>query len=139
MRIRNHSNQNVWVAVVIGLFFMIFPIFLFVNNDSIKKSMDSQVMSSSVYHLKEKSRSRKGHTTTVYRPIYKYQVSNKVYTCSSKTASTFKSYDNQMIYYKSYKPQDCIVETTKQEIGIYILVSLMGLFAVVFSFFKPNE
>ena len=138
MSIRNYSGQNAWVGVVVGLIFMVFPIFLFLHDDSVKKNMDSQVMSSSVSHETEYSSRRKGSSTTLYRPIYKYEVNNRVYTCSSRMASSFKSYDNQIIYYQSYNPQDCIVETTKKDIGFYAVFFLMGLLGVLSPFFKTR-
>ena len=121
------------IFIVAGAIFMAVMLFIFIADLTHQSSLDSSVMSTSVeikQHIDDEG-------STMYSPVYTYEVDGKEYQCGSNSSSSIKpSSDNTTIYYDSKNPEDCYSEYSKGAnmwiLGFMLIPILFIVIGVIF-------
>ena len=116
------SNKIFMIFLIVGIIFLIILIGILVGSIMKEKSLDSKTTSTFV----EVKSSIDDEGTTMYSPIYHYEVNGQNYECSSSySSSTNPGTDNRTVYYDSKDPSKCMTEYSKS--GRWFLVLMMIL------------
>ena len=118
------------------LFFIIFALIfmsifgaIYINSKLKLKSLDSSVMSTKVEinsHLDDDN-------STIYSPVYFYEVNGIEYSCPSTTSSSvYPSTDNKTVYYDSNNPSKCMSEYSKNSNNLLLIGVLLPIIFVIF-------
>lgn len=131
------KGRNFWlIFLIFGLAFMLIFGSVYISSYLKLKSLDASTTSTKV-----EISSHISDGTTMYSPIYYYEVNGIEYSCSSNSSSSvYPGTDNKTVYYDSKEPLKCMSEYTKNSnkfmlIGvflpiIFILIGVVGIHKV---------
>ena len=124
--------------IIVGLLFGGIILGIIIHNSTLKKSMDSSVMSDRV-----EITSYDGENGTMYSPVYYYTVDGKEYECkSSSSSNSMPSEENKNILYNSKNPEKCYSPyTSKSNKILYfvLFIPIIFLFVGVINVFKISK
>ena len=124
------------IFIIFGLAFMLTFGSAYISSYLKFKSLDASTTSTRV-----EINSHIDDGTTMYSPIYYYEVNGIEYSCSSNSSSSvYPGIDNKKVYYDSKEPLKCLSEYSKNSnkfllIGaflptIFILIGAIGIHKV---------
>lgn len=107
--------------LAMGIIFFLLIGGIFVANAIKLNSLDSTVLSSNVTiksHIDNEG-------TTMYSPVYDYEVNGQKYSCSTNSSSSVNpGTQNKTVYYDSKDPSRCMTEASKTN-SYFILLALL--------------
>ena len=121
------------IFIIFGLAFMSIFGGVYINSYLKLKSLDSSTTSTRV-----EINSHLDDGTTMYSPIYYYEINGIEYSCSSNSSSSiYPGTDNKKVYYDSKEPLKCMTEYSKNSnkfllIGVFlpIIFILIGCLSI---------
>lgn len=128
-----------YVFLLIGLLFLLIFGGIFVGSIVKLKSLDSTTLSTRV----EVKSYIDDEGTTMYSPVYFYEVNGKSYSCSSNSSSSINpGIENKNVYYDSANPSECITEYSKSSnniILIFLIIPIVFILIAVINIAKINK
>ena len=126
------------IFLLAGLFFFaIIGGIIFVNANK-KAKMDATTMSKSVDVL-----SHNDDGTTMYSPVYYYEVNGVEYSCSSNSSSNIHPGNgNKKVYYNSKNPSECVTEysSNTNKVLFFVLILPIAFIAIaIINMMKINK
>lgn len=109
------------IFLIFGIFFLILFIGIFISSVTKINSLDATVLSNRV-EIKSHVDSE---GSTLYTPVYYYDVKGISYSCSSNSSSSINpGTKNKLVYYDTKNPSSCLTEDSKS-INYFILIALI--------------
>ena len=117
------------IFLIFGILFGLIFGGIYVGGLVKKNSMDSKTTSTRVEvksHVNDEG-------TTMYSPVYYYEVNGVEYTCSSNSSSSINpGTKNKTVYYDSKNPSNCVNEYSSSSNNILLIFLLLpAIFSVV--------
>ena len=117
-----------YIFLLVGLLFLVILGLIYISSIVRLKSMDSTVTSTSV----EVRSYVDDEGSTMYSPVYSYEVNGENYTCGSNSSSSiYPGTDNKTVYYDSKNPSNCMTEYSKSSNNIMLLFMLIPIIFIV--------
>lgn len=117
-----------YMFFLVGLVFMAIIGYVYISSILKLKSLDSNVISSSVVvksYINDEG-------TTMYSPVYYYEVNGESYTCGSNSSSSINpGNENKTVYYDSKNPSNCMTKYTKSWNNILLVFELIPIIFIV--------
>lgn len=128
-----------FIFLAAGLLFLaIISVILFFNFKQ-RNELDSQITSSHVdvrQHISDEG-------STMYTPVYYYEVNGKEYACGSNASSSFNpGTGNKTVYYDSKNPEKCMSEFSNSINGwllLFLLLPIIFIAIAVVNIKKVNQ
>lgn len=116
------------IFLVIGILFLLIFGGIYVFNVVKLNKLDSTVLSTRVEvksHINDEG-------TTMYSPIYHYEVNGEGYICNSNSSSNNNpGTKNKTVYYDSKNPSNCMTEFSKSENKILLLFLFLPIIFIL--------
>ncbi len=138
MRNLNIKTSNFPIAfgvmfTIIPLLFMAVAVGMLTSSISTKKNTDASTIATRVEIRSYWSKDSDGHRKLMYKPVFYYDVNNKIYTCASKVATNWKpNIEKPVVFYNSQNPKICMSEYGSKSDFVFSLFFL--LFPSIFLF-----
>ena len=127
------------IFLVVGIIFFVVIAAILVFNKKKQNSLDSSTMSTRI----EVSEHIDDEGTTMYSPIYYFDVRGQEFKCTSNSSSSIRpKTESQMVYYDSKNPTKCMtaysVKGNKILLLVLIIPTILILIAVL-NYVKTNK
>jgi len=128
-----------YIFLVAGLLFLFIIGGIYVSSIIKLNSLDSTVLSSGV----DVKSYVDNEGTTMYSPIYYYEVNGQHYSCDSNLSSSNNpGTQNKTIYYDSKNPSNCMTEYSKSGnniILVFLIIPIIFILIAVVNIRKVNK
>lgn len=122
-----------YIFLLIGILFLVIFGGLSISNIIKLNSLDSKVLSTRV----EIKSFLDDEGSMMYSPIYHYKVDGRDYKCSSNSSSSNNpGTKNEMVYYDSANPSNCMTEYSKTSNYITLIFLIIPIAFIIFSTIK---
>lgn len=128
-----------YIFLVFGIVFFLILGAVLISNYNRLNSLDSTTTSTNVViksHIDDNG-------TTMYSPVYYYQVDGIEYSCSSNSSSSINpGTSNKTVYYNSNNPSNCMTEYSKSSnsfLLIFLLIPIVFMIIGIINISKINK
>ena len=127
------------IFLVVGIIFFVVIAAILVFNKKKQNSLDASTMSTRI----EVSEHIDDEGTTMYSPVYYFEVRGEEFKCTSNSSSSiYPKTESQMVYYDSKDPHKCMTAYSVKGNKILLLVLLLPtifILVAVLNYVKTNK
>ena len=123
-----NGKKFYFIFLAVGVFFLVILGWILISSYIKLNGLDSTTTSTKVIvhsHINDEG-------STLYSPVYYYEVNGKEYMCSSNSSSSIHpGTSNKIVYYDSKNPSTCMTEYSKSSNKILLIFMLLPLIFIV--------
>ena len=133
------GNKKVYyIFLVVGILFAVILGAVFISGMNTKSSMDAQTEASRI-EVKE----HYDDGSTLYSPVYHYEVNGVEYTCGSTSSSSiYPNTEHGIVYYDSKNPAKCMTDYSSGSNFIvlaFLIIPAIFIIVAVLNILKVNK